>query len=261
MKNLLYILLISLLMSSCSQDGDVGELAAGVEVLSGSYANMLTLGNFLYVLGDGDLKTFNLTDLSKPELIDEQTLTFDIESLLIRGEEIFVGSKIAMFIYTIGEDGIPQFRSQTNYDSFGANACFNDPIAANEQYAYATLENATVEFTNVCWRPELDDQLRVYDITNLDNPTVVNTILMNAPKGIALDGDILFVAEKNDGLTIFDVADGANPVELYHFSGFGAFDLIPANDLLMVVGQDTLHQFDYSDISNVFKIGQFALQD
>ena len=86
-------------------------------------------------------------------------------------------------------------------------------------------------------------------------------LLMDAPKGIALDGDILFVTEKNDGLTIFDVSNGANPVELYHFPGFSAYDLIPANGLLMVVGDDILHQYDYSDIDNVSKIGQFALQD
>ncbi len=248
------------MISSCAQDA-AGEFSPTAEVLSGSYANMLTLGNFLYVLGDGQLKTLSLDDPSKPEIIDEQTLDFDIESLFITGQNIFVGSMQSMFIYIIGENGVPQFQSRTDYNAFGNGACFSDPIAANATYAYSTLENSTTGEFDQCWRPELADQMRVYDITDLSNPIQVNMLLMDAPKGIALDGDILFVTEKNDGLTIFDVSNGANPVELYHFPGFSAYDLIPANGLLMVVGDDILHQYDYSDIDNVSKIGQFALQD
>jgi len=262
MKNTIYIILICLLFSSCSQDGTSLEPIAGGEVLSGSYANMLTLGNFLYVLGDGELKTFSLDDPGKPAIISEQSLNFEIESLFISGEQIFVGSQQSMFIYTIGNDGIPIFRSETTYNDFGEESCFSDPIAANSEYAYSTLENnASVSFGGNCWRPGLDDQMRVYDISNLDNPVHVNTVFMDAPKGIALDGDILFVCEKEDGLTIFDVSMGTDPNEIYHFPGFSAFDLIPANGLLMVIGQDTLHQFDYTDLSNVFKIGSFELRD
>lgn len=265
MKKILYILLVGLLISSCDQDSpSFGEIGAGtgVEVLSGSYANMLTLGNFLYVLGDGQLKTFNLDDPAKPEIISEQTVNFEIESLFISGENIFVGSQEAMFIYTIGSDGIPIFRSETTYNDFGEESCFSDPIAANSNYAYSTLENnSSGTFNGVCWRPGLEDQMRVYDIADLDNPVHVNTVFMNAPKGIALDGDILFVCEKEDGLTIFDVSAGSDPLELEHFPGFSAFDLIPANGLLMVIGSDTLHQFNYTDINNVFKIGSFELRD
>lgn len=262
MKNILYILIIGLLLSSCSDDAAVQGEFGGGEVLSGSYANMLTLGNFLYVLGEGELKTFSLDDPSKPEIISEESLNFEIESLFISGENIFVGSQQSMFIYTIGNDGIPVFRSETTYNDFGEESCFSDPIAANSDYAYSTLENLSSTLNDFnCWRPQLEDQMRVYDISNLDNPIHVNTVPMNAPKGIALDGDILFVCEAEDGLTIFDVTTGFDPTELYHFPGFSAFDLIPANGLLMLVGQDTLHQFDYTDINNVFKIGSFELRD
>lgn len=265
MKKILYIFLAISILSACQDDASPqfsgGEVGGG-EVLSGSYANMLTLGNFLYVLGNGELKTFDVTDPAKPNLISEQGLSFDIESLLINGENLFVGSQQAMYIYTIGADGIPQFRSETNYNEFG-EICFSDPIAANQGYAYSTLDNnQTVEDPNsTCWRPALEDQLRIYNIEDLENPVNVNTIPMNDPKGIALDGDILFVCEKSDGLTIFNVAEGAFPQELYHFEGFSAYDLIPANGLLMVVGQDTLHQFDYTNINDVFKIGAFELRD
>ncbi len=264
MKKILFVILTVTIFASCANDnGIAGETLGSGEVLSGSYANMLTLGNFLYVLGDGALKTFTLDDPAKPGLINDQSINFEIESLFISGDNIFVGSQQAMYIYTIDDDGIPMFRSETSYNDLGPESCFSDPISANSKYAYSTLANNSNTFNEAdgCWRPALQDQMRVYDIEDLDNPVHVNTIFMQEPKGIAMDGDVLFVCEANDGLTIFDIADGDMPEELYHFPNFKAYDVIPTNGLCMIVGQDTLHQFDYSDLSNVFKIGEFELRD
>jgi len=84
---------------------------------------------------------------------------------------------------------------------------------------------------------------------------------MEDPKGIGLDGEHLFVCEKSQGLTVFELSNPINPNMIYKSDPFAAFDLIPANGLLMVVGPDTLHQFDYTDVGNIFKIGEFSLRD
>ncbi len=261
MKNLIYLLAIVFFVSSCEQDSVLTEGIGSStgEVLSGSYANMLTLGNFLYVLGNGQLKTLSLSDPSKPELLDEQDVNFVVESLFITGDNLFVGSQEGMFIYTIGNDGIPNFRSETSYDEFDQFSCFLDPVTANEEYAYVTLDNDSSFET--CWRPALDDQMRVFDLEDLENPVLVNTIFMEDPKGIALDGEYLFVCEKTKGLTAFELSNPINPELIYKSEDFSAFDLIPASGLLMVVGQDTLHQFDYTDINNISKIGEYSLRD
>jgi len=259
MKRLLYITVLALTMSSCLQESGGLASEAGGEVFSGSYANMLTLGDFLYVLGNGQLKTLSLSDPSNPALLDEKNIDLTIESLFISGKNIFVGSPEGMFIYTIGADGIPEFNSQTNYDDFELISCFSDPITANEEYAYVTLDNESNNFE--CFRPILADGLRVYDITDIDDPVFVNTVEMENPKGVGLDGEHLFVCEKFNGLSVFELSNPESPQLIYKSDNFGAFDLIPANGLLMVVGPDTLHQFNYTDVENIFKIGEFSLRD
>ena len=259
MKNHILLILIAITIGSCSQDPVGPSLNSSGEVLSGSYANMLTLGDFLYVLGNGALKTLSISDPSNPVQIDSKAIDFSIESLFISGINIFVGSPEGMFIYTIGDDGIPAFRSQTDYDSFDLFSCFQDPITANENYAYVTLDNDAAVFE--CFRPDLDDQMRVFDLENLENPVLVSSIPMFDPKGIALDEDLLFVCEKFNGLSVFELSNPILPELIFKSPPFEAYDLIPANDLLMVVGGDTLHQFNYTDRENIFKIGEFALRD
>ena len=259
MKRVIFITILALSIASCSSSDQSNSFLPSDTVLTGSYANMITLGDFLYVLGNGQLKTLSLGDPSTPELIDETNIDFSIESIFISGKNIFVGSPEGMFIYTIGEDGIPVFRSQTAYDNFELITCFSDPIAANEEYAYVTLDNISNE--QQCFRQESISGLRIYDLENLENPVLLNTIEMDSPKGIGLDRDKLFVCEKVNGVTAFDLTNPIIPVEVFKSDDFDAFDLIPTGGLLMVVGPDTLHQFDYTDFNNITKIGTYSLRD
>ncbi len=262
MKNITYIIslfALSLLVSSCDADGTFAAQESIGEVLSGSYANMLTLGDKLYVLGDGQLKTLSLANPEKPEQIDSKVLDFDIESLFISDGNIFVGSPAGMRIYTLDAEGIPEFRSLTPYEAIGEiQPC--DPIVANKDNAYATL-STSVEVNDGCWRSVQLNELRVYDLENLEQPILINTLEMEEPKGIGLDGEHLFICENRDGLKILDVADPLDIKEIDHFPDFRAFDVIPANGLLLVVGPELLHQFDYTDITNVTKLSTLDLQD
>jgi len=264
MKNLAYIILlaIALLLPSCAADSS-GELSdpgsAGAEVLSGSYANMLTIGDKLYVLGNGQLKTLSLANPENPEEINAIDISFDIESLFIANGTVFVGSPDGMFIYTLDGEGIPQFRSQTPYEIIEElQPC--DPIVANSEFAFATL-STSIEVNNDCWRAVSLNELRVFDLENLELPVLINTVPMTQPKGVGLDGDHLFVCENTDGLRILDVSDPVNIEELEHFPGFAAYDVIPANGLLLVVGPKVLHQYDYTNINDVTKLSSFELQD
>ena len=262
MKNTIYIIslfALSLLVSSCDADGQFAAQEAGGQVLSGSYANMLTLGDKLYVLGDGQLKTLSLADPEKPEQIDSKVLDFDIESLFISDGNIFVGSPAGMRIYTLDGNGIPEFRSLTPYEAIGEiQPC--DPIVANKDNAYATL-STSLDVNGFCFRTVQLNELRIYDLDNLEQPVLINTVPMEEPKGVGLDGQHLFICENQDGLKILDVSNPLDVLEIEHFPDFRAFDVIPANGLLLVVGPELLHQFDYSDITNVTKLSTFDLQD
>ncbi len=237
-----------LLMISCEATLNLndGGLASS-NALSGSYTNLLVVGDFMYAVNIQNLSTFDVSDADEPVLIDDQEIGFNIESLLHHKGNLFIGSPEAMHIFSIAEDGIPSRASFTDYGSMDEDFCRQDPIAVNDNYAYASLSSVV---RTDCFRTDLNE-LRIYDITNLTSPQFENSIQMDSPRGIALDGNTLFVAEANVGLKVFNIEDAINPEMIYHFDGFQAFDLIPDNGLLIVVGPQKIYEYDYSDISNM----------
>jgi len=220
----------------------------GSQTLSGSYANLLAVGDFLYAVSEDELITFNIETRDNPVELDRQTLEFGVESLLHRQGVLFVGSRQSMYIYLINDQGIPELKSETPYVSFfeGFTPC--DPIVANDTLAIASL--SSLNDGGPCGGRELNE-LRFFDITNIEDPVQFNTVDMLEPKGLGLDNNILFVCEASNGLKIFDIQNGLNPELLYHFDGFETFDVIPTGEILLVVGPDELYEFDYSDISDV----------
>jgi hypothetical protein len=152
-----------------------------------------------------------------------------------------------MFIFDIDESGIPVFTSVTEYRVFGGNLCMNDPLAVNDDYAFASLSSKEI---GDCVRLGVDE-IKVFNIKEPQLPVEIQRISMDSPRGIALDGDLLFVTEANQGLKVLDVSNPTQAEPLYHFDGFKAFDVIASNGLLVVVGPEKIYEYDYSDISDM----------
>ncbi len=57
----------------------------------------------------------------------------------------------------------------------------------------------------------------------------------------------------DDGLKVYSVADPYNIDQnlLSHQTDINAFDAIPIDDVLMMIGDDGLYQYDYSNINNL----------
>ena len=245
--NLLSILCLAMLISCEAEFGSLGSSDAAANATQGSYTNMLVIGDFMYVINKEKLQTYSLQQADNPTLLDGQEVGFNIESLLHHKGSLFIGSAQAMFIYEIDDKGIPNRTSITDYESLGNDFCMNDPIAVNDGNAFASLSSRSV---GECGRFDMNE-IRVYDITNLEDPRLMQTVAMDSPRGIALDGDILFVCEAEIGLKVLDVSNPDNPVQIYHFAGFKAFDVIANDGLLVVVGPEKIYEYDYSDIHNM----------
>ena len=253
------ICLVLLGISSCSDD--IGLADSGNAVLSGSYARMLTIGNKLYVLGSSNLRVLDVANPSLPIHATTINIDADVESLFFNNANLFVGSPQGMYIYTLDGSGIPQLASITPYEQFTEVQVLPcDPIVANDTIAFSTLSTSFDQTSN-CWRPEDLNELHVFDITDVSAPTSLGSVPMEEPKGLGLAHDHLFVCEQNSGIKAFDVSDPSNPSLVYTSARFQAVDLIPANGTLLVVGLDTIHQFDYTDINNIVKISTIATTD
>lgn len=241
-------MLFMIVLSIYSCEGlQFSDSSSSQATISGSYANMLVLDDFMYIINKEKLLTYSVYDKKDPLLIDTKDLGFNIESLLHYKGKLFIGSSESMYIYERNQSGIPVKLSETSYADFGSFFCQRDPIAVNDTHAFVTLSSVQNQW---CGRFEVNE-LRVYDINNFQDPQIISQVTMESPKGIGLDGDYLFVCEEENGVVIFDVSVPETPKIIQHFKGFKAFDLIPDNGLLIVVGPDQLHEFDYSIISNI----------
>ncbi|MFK7934320.1 MAG: hypothetical protein AB8G22_12480 [Saprospiraceae bacterium] len=259
MKNICYLFLIaiSVLFSNCAAD-DLSPAAATDTGIAGSYARFLVVGDFMYIVSQSALKTFAVKNADDPQLVDDQSIGNNIETIFHYGGQLFIGSSEAMFIYTIQEDGIPNQVARTDYENFFVTPC--DPIVANDKFAYVTLSTTTE--VNTCRNLSLEqlNVLKIYDIENIEQPNLLAEYPMFRPKGVGLDGTTLFVCDDEQGLKIFDVSDPFAIQLITQFSDFTAFDVIPLDGLLLVVGPENIYQFDYSDLDNIERVGEIVIE-
>jgi len=74
---------------------------------------------------------------------------------------------------------------------------------------------------------------------------------MTGPYGLGVENGILFICDGDDGLKVFDAADPYNVKQLYHFDNINAYDVIPMNGILLMIGKDGFYQYDFTDAKNM----------
>ena len=85
---------------------------------------------------------------------------------------------------------------------------------------------------------------------------------MTNPKGLGIDDKKLFICDSQDGLKVYDAQDVMTIGEhqVAHFSDIHAFDVIPYNNRLLMIGSDGLYQYDYSNINNISLLSRIPVQ-
>jgi len=257
MKYLKFSIFALLLLAFWSCSKEAGSLAtpASNTGVGGSYATFMIVGDFLYTITDSDINTLSLEDPANPKLINTQEIGERIESIFNLDKRLFIGSGSGLYIYTIQEDGIPQFTSSFSYDQFPIRPC--DPVVANDSFAFVTLNTVN----GSCWGEEVHlNQLSIFDITDVANPVLINSYPLSGPKGVGLDGNTVFVCDNEEGLKIFDVTNKYDIKLIKQFGGYNAYDVIPFNGLLLVVGPENLYQYDYSNLNNIHQVSKIAIK-
>lgn len=238
-KTLIYLLLIFFL--GC---GKTNTTIVQQNGKSGSTARMVIVNNFMYVVDHQNLKTFDISVKEDPKEVDKKEVGFGIETIFPFASYLFIGSTDGMYIYNISNPANPITATSQHIQHF--SSC--DPVVANNNFAYVTLN------TNVssCNRSVEVNELQIVDIQDILNPTVVNKIQMEGPKGLGLDGNNLFICDKTIGVVVFDLTNPESPVIIDTISGFTANDIIPNNGNLLVICNDGLRQFNYSNIDSIY---------
>lgn len=211
----------------------------------GSLARFKIVDEFLYVVDNHNINIFNISNLDAPQELQDVYAGFDIETIFNSGDLLFLGSMRGMYIYNISSPATPVFVSEFSHGT----AC--DPVIVDETYAYITLRagNSCGAFTS---------SLEIVDITDVNNLELVKSYPMDNPYGLGLKGNLLFICDGTSGLKVYNNTDVENLVLEDVFEEVTAFDVIPMTNKLLMIGENTLYQYDYTD-SGLNLLSEFSL--
>lgn len=210
---------------------------------AGSMARFALKGNALYCINNGyQLKIFDIGthEIKKTDSIDA---LWNIETLFVYNDNLFIGSNNGMYIYDVSETKHPVLISQYSH----VTSC--DPVIVNDTHAFITLRTGNSCFGNV-------NELHIVSLENLEQPELLISYEMYNPHGLGLDDNILFICDGDQGLKIYNAADVMNIELIKHFENIQAFDVIPFNNILIMTGENGIVQYDYSDINNIVEISR-----
>jgi hypothetical protein len=218
--------------------------------VGGSMARFTISGNHLYLLDGAYIRTVDIADETSPVEGGETELSWDIETIFPYKSNLFIGSRSGMHIMDISTPATPVRVSSYEH----VRSC--DPVVVDDNYAYVTLRSGTecMGFTN---------QLEVIDISNLKSPQLLQVYPMTHPHGLGIDDKTLFICDGDAGLKAFDATD-VNAIDknlLAHYPDINAFDVIPFNDVLMMIGSDGIFQYDYSNPKNIKLLSKIELSN
>jgi hypothetical protein len=69
----------------------------------------------------------------------------------------------------------------------------------------------------------------------------------------------LFICDGSDGLKIYNASDVSGLQLIKQFSNIETYDVIAYNHIALVVAQDGLYQYDYSDTNNIHLISKIGI--
>ncbi len=216
--------------------------------IGGSMARFTISGDHLYALDGSNLDIVDVSVQTTPQAKKEFPLAWDVETLFPYSDKLFVGSRTGMYIVDLKIPEEPALL--TKYEH--VRSC--DPVVVEGEYAYVTLRSgSTCEgFTN---------QLEVINLEDIKNPLMVAVYPMTNPHGLGIDNGTLFICDGSDGLKAFDASDVKmiSQNQLAHYKDIHALDVIPFQNIAMVIGEDGLYQYDYGDIKNIKLLSQLPI--
>jgi hypothetical protein len=234
-KSILYFLLgIILVACEDSQFSPSNDFVSGGTSKGGSTARFAIKGNILYAVDDQRLNVFDISSESASVLLSNSEVGWGIETIFPYGNWLFLGMQSRVLIYDISTPASPQYISQY------AHIVSCDPVVTDGKYAYLTLRTGTN-----CGLPV--NELQILDLTDIGNPVMISSFPMQNPKGLAINGDILYVCD--DGIKIYDVSNRQHIILLKHMSGIPANDVIFHRNQLLVTAENGFYQFDASELT------------
>lgn len=229
-----------------SSAGGINVSAGSTYGVGGSMARFSIYKDYLYIISQYNLLTFKLNSNSQVTLLNTGYLSWNVETIFITDDHMFLGTQSGMIVQSLA---VPERPSQIGSFSH-MTSC--DPVMIKGDLAYVTLKGGTT-----CRGGTLN-QLDVVRMTDgYSKYTLLKSYPMFGPQGLGVDGDLLFVCDGSAGLKIYDRTDPLTIIDhmVATFPSINAYDVIPRNNYLFLIGDTGFLLYDYSSIQNIKQVG------
>ncbi len=233
---------------SCKSDfswvGDGGNSNTGK---GGSMARFTIVGDYLYIVDNTHLKSFNISNPGDPIPNGMVQINAFAETIFPFKNHLLIGTRTGMHIYGLSNPSSPNPISV--YQHFAS--C--DPVVADGDFAYVTLRNGTP-----CMRGQ--NQLDVINIAQLQAPRLLASYPMLNPHGLGVADKYLFLCEGGSGFKIFDRTNPAELKLLEFKYDIKSFDVIPLEKSMIITGDDGIYQYSFDDGGKFELLSKISVQ-
>ena len=223
--------------------GSSGSNSTGI---NGSMSRFSIYNDHLYSVINNYLNVFDLTGNKPVKAGADFYIGRNVETIFSYKDNMFMGTPTGMLIYSVKDPLKPVFQSSLSH----VYGC--DPVVVENDLAYVTVHSG-----NLCGQSS--NELFIVDVSNIKSPKQLVSYTMTNPKGLGIDNGKLFLCD--DGLKIYKVTDPQTIMsnQLAHYSGMNGYDVIPQNNILMMIASDGLYQYNYSDLNNIRQISKIPI--
>lgn len=214
--------------------------------VAGSMARFGLYKDMLYIVNQNSLLSFKLNTASDATLLNTSYVSWNVETIFITDDHMFLGTQNGLIVQSLE---IPERPSQIGTFSH-MTSC--DPVVIKGDLAFVTLRGGTI-----C-RGGTVNQLDVIRMSNSYSKfTLLMSYPMYGPQGLGIDDDLLFICDGDAGLKIYNASDPLTITQhlVAGFPSINAYDVIPMNNYLFMIGEKGFMLYDYSDIQNIKQIG------
>jgi len=213
---------------------------------TGSMSRFTIYNDNLYAVINNAMTIFNLTGEQPKKATENIYLGWNVETIFSYEDNMFMGTPTGLLIYSVTDPLKPEYQSSIQH----VYGC--DPVVVDNDLAYVTVHSG-----NLCGQK--DNELIIINVSDVKNPKQIVSYSMSRPKGLGIDAGKLFLCD--DGLKIYKITTPETLMSnrLAHYSGMDGFDVIATGNTLMMIADDGLYQYDYSNVNQIKQISKIPI--
>ena len=188
---------------------------------AGSLSQMMVVGSTLYVLSadhgiaEGWLTSFDISRPQRPTVAHVIRLDNGPEALQRHDSLLLIAGRDALVTASVAIANAPRLLGEyrqvcpVNFD----------PVVVQGSVAYRTI--IVDQPRSMC-----SSRMEIIELSQPHQPMVRSQIPLQRPRGMAVLGERLFLADEREGVHFFDITDGVNPRLVATWAQRGVMDLV-----------------------------------